>query len=60
MEPNYTIYARWVTGMVEEVDEAETKEEARYLVHEYRFAYGEHAREVWLEKKCDSTFAEAT
>ena len=36
MEPNYTIYARWVTGMVEEVDEAETKEEARYLVREYR------------------------
>ena len=47
----YTVYAKWVTGLVEEIDEAENKEEAKYLEREYRFAFGKHCLSIWSVKQ---------
>jgi len=46
----YRIYAQWLNGQVEEVDEADNLKDARFLVQEYRMAYGEAARKVWFQK----------
>lgn len=36
----YSIMAYWANGAIEEIDEAETREAARYLAIEYRLAFG--------------------
>ena len=46
----YKIFARWLNGQSEEVDTADSKEEANILVAEYRMAYGPAALSVWYEE----------
>lgn len=44
------IWAKWKNGSVECVDTASSESEAIYLVGEYRMAYGDAAKNVWMQE----------
>ena len=45
------IWAEWTNGEVECVDCAESESEAINLVSEYRMAYGQAARRIWVQEE---------
>ena len=41
--------AKWNNNNVEEIDTADTKEEAEYLLGEYKMAFGLSCSRIWIE-----------
>ena len=46
----YKIKAMWASGKIETVDETDSRDDATYLVNEYRLAFGTAAMSVWVEQ----------
>ena len=44
----FTIKGKYKNGYVEDIDTAETKEQANYLLNEYKMAFGNDYR-LWIE-----------
>jgi hypothetical protein len=45
----FKIMAKWNNNNVEEIDTADTKEEAEYLLGEYKMAFGLSCSRIWIE-----------
>ena len=46
------VYAEWQNGDIEEIDTAESEQEAIYLVDEYRMAFKD-AKRIWMQEKSE-------